>query len=257
MKEDCEIIYLPFKPSWSKCTEQSYQPWSWHEWARPDQCPRQFDVEPLSSIDGAQLSLRKSLCYVAGDHARNHQLPISASQPLTVLIQGDGRNITASRQTTLVAYHLPQLVGLAPNSPDNVHPVVIIDDDESYDAYVRGLETFWSALLDIKASGLNVPGVGVVPVVFKMCCDMKALLLFAGLGSANSNHACFHCCEPLACRACCLPEVRSACELGHPFDALTISRDVGLAAASFDDCKMPVSEQAIVFSRSCHSCYEQ
>jgi hypothetical protein len=132
-----------------------------------------------------------------------------------------------------------------------VHPVVIIDDDKSYDAYVRGLETFWSALLDIKASGLNVPGVGVVPVVFKMCCDMKALLLFAGLGSANSNHACFHCCEPLACRACCLPEVRSACELGHPFDALTISRDVGLAAASFalsdDDCKMPVSEQAIGF----------
>ena len=45
--------------------------------------------------------------------------------------------------------------------------------------------------------------------------------------------------------------MRSSCELGHPFDALTISRDVGLAAASFalsdDDCQMPVSEQAIVF----------
>jgi uncharacterized coiled-coil protein SlyX len=41
-----------------------------------------FDVEPLTSIAGAQLSLRKSLCYVAGHHARNHQLPISASRSL-------------------------------------------------------------------------------------------------------------------------------------------------------------------------------
>lgn len=191
-----------------------------------------FNVRSLSNPEysGAQLSLKSSLLHNAAYYFRKGQL---SGSKLTVLIQADGRNLTAKRQTTLVAYRFPQLTGAPSNSPDHVHPCVIIDADESYAAYDASLADFWRDVQSISDSGLEVPGWGYVEVTFKLCCDMKALLLFSGLGAANSKYACLHCVEPLSCRACCLPEVRAQCPHEHSFDALAISRDISVSHTAF------------------------
>ena len=131
-----------------------------------------------------------------------------------------------------MAFRLPQLGALS-NSPENTHPVLIFDRNESYDDYVLALKDFWQEVEQLKLSGLVIPGLGWVPLEFKTCCDMKALLLLTGMNCANAQYACFHCPTPLACRACCLPEFLAQCDTVHtpPF---RITRDIDMMRFGFD-----------------------